>query len=722
MTLLSTVQNSFASGEIDPRLVAQSDIKAYSQGVKRARNVARLATGGFERRYGTYDLAWMVGKSRLAGFEFSEAQRYLLGFSEGKVEIYDLNGELLQTITGCPWDETEAFEMTLTQQGDVMEICHTAFWTRELIRTSATTFTLGLFTFDSEAGGNKSCQPFYKFAAPDVTISPSAVTGAGITLTASAAHFVAAHVGTRFKLQGVEVEITGYTDSTHVTATVKGTLKVKLDPDPFKTKIGSTTVEVTHVYHGYATGASVTFSGSNDAGGIANASINGARTITVIDEHTYSFTAGAAATASEDGGGSNVEVSAANVAMRDWGEQVFSDVRGYPGACGFHEGRLCFGGTLSQPDGEWLSKSLSYRNFDVGTGQDGDSVQVAVGTEDISRIRHIVSNSELQLLTATRELVHVQPSGEPITPTNVRIKSQSIAGCGPVQPVVFDGATLFIQENGHSVSELTYSNEQGGYLAVPVSTLAGHLINEPTSLTASAGVTSRAEQFALMSNADGTIAVFQSLRSENLAGWMLWELGAGECQSIEAVGPYIFLCVEVRGQYRLYRLATDEIVSLDGAVLHTSAVAKTSWTLDPRVRNRTVSLVSELGYHGDFSIPSNGVVELDVAVTQLVAGDDYRFTIETLPPEVALSNGSRTRMVKRLVRTILELYNAHAITVDGKRIDTLTAGDDWAGAINPMTGAYEYRHLGFARQPTVTISQDAPLPATVLGYTQEVKV
>lgn len=721
MTLLTTVQNSFGSGEIDPKLAAQSDIKAYQQGVRRARNVARLATGGFERRFGTYDLAPISGRARLAGFEFSESQRYIAAFSAGKVELYDINGVFLQEIASQPWTEAQAFEMTTTQQGDVMTIAHIGFATRELVRTGSTTFAMQLFTFDQEAGGNKSCQPFYKFAAPSLTITPSGVTGS-ITLQASGSVFVAGHVGTRIKIQGVEVEITSVTDADTAIGTVKGTLKVKLDPDAFKTKNGSTTIEVLHLYHGYTTGASVTFSGANDVGGVTGANLNGARTLTVIDEHTYTFTAGAAATVSEDGGGSNIEVNAANVALRDWGEQAFSAVRGYPGACCYHEGRLGFGGTGSQPDGEWLSKSLQYRNFDVGLGLDGDSVQLAVGIEDISRIRHMISNSELQLMTATRELVHVQPSGEPITPSNVRVKSQSISGSGAVQPVVFDGATLFIQENGRAVSELNYSNEQGGYISVPVSTLAGHLIVNPVSMTASAGVTSKAEQYALLTNSDGTIAVFQSLRSENLAGWMLWELGAGEAQSVEAVGEFIFFCVAVRGQYRLYRLATDEIVSLDGALLHTSPTPKTSWTLGPRLRGRGCHLVSELGYHGFFNIPSSGAITLDVAVANLVGGDDYRFLIETLPPEVGLPGGSRTRLIKRLVRTILELYNAHAVTLDGQRIDTLETNEDWAGAITPITGPREKRHLGFDRSPTVVISQDAPLPATILGFTQEVKV
>jgi len=680
-----------------------------------------LATGGFERRYGTYDLIQLPGRARLIGFEFSETQRFLIAFSAFTASVYDLNGTLLATLAGCPWSEADAYEMTCTQQGDVMVLCHNNWAMRELVRTGTITFALQLFAFDVESDGKKVCQPYYKFAPPTTTLTPSGSTGS-ITLTASAPTFVPAHVGTRFKVQGVEVLITAVTSATVATGTVMGELKVKLDPDPFKTKNGGTIVDVLHIYHGYNGGNTITISGANDVGGLTAVMLNGPRLITVLDEHNYQFTAGGAATSSVDGGGSNVEVNATGAAIRDWGEPAISAVRGWPGACCFHEGRLGFAGTSSQPDAEFLSRALAYRNFDVGVGNDGDSVQLAVGTEDISRIRHMVSNSELQLLTATRELVHIQPSGEPITPTNARVKAQSIAGSSSVQPIVFDGATVFIQENGQSISEMTYSNEQGGYLSVPISTLAGHLVNNPTTACASAGVTNRAEQFALFTNDDGTILVFQSQRNENLAGWMLWTLGAGEAESVEAVGTYIFFCVSVRGQYRLYRLASDQIVSLDGAVLHTSSTAKTNWTLDARVRGRVVSLVSELGYHGQYNVPSNGAIVLDVSVMQLVAGDDYRMLIETLPPEVEVPAGSRTRLIKRLVRNVLELYNTPAIRVDGQKVITLDSGEEWQGMITPITGPSETRHLGFNRSPTITIDQDAPLPATVLALTQEVKV
>lgn len=721
MTRLTQLQTNFSSGELDPLLAGQANLKAYANGAKRVRNCARRSTGGMERRGGTYDLAALPARTRLAEFEFSDAQRYVIGFSAGAVRVFDLSGTLLQTLA-APWTEAQAFELAYTQLADTMVVMHQDVQTRLLKRTGLTTFALSLFAFDRASDDNLIWQPYYKFELPAVTLNPSAATGA-ITLTSSAALFSAAQIGTRFRIYDAEVEITGFTSSTVVSASVKGTLVGRLGLDPFRTQSdGGGKIEATHVFHGLATGVTVTFSGSNAIGGLAAVDINLPRLIDVVDDHRYFFFAAAGSTTSLDGGGPNVKFSTAGAATRNWKEPAFSAQRGWPGCGAFHEGRLWLGGTVSQPDGVFGSKALSPFNFDVGEGLDDESVQTAIGSEDISRVRHMMSNGELQMFTATSESVFITRQNEPITPGNARIKKQAGAGVGVVQPVVFDGATLFVQENGLGVSELVYSDATNGYVSTPVSTLAGHLVRTPVAAGASPGLTDRAEPTAYFANADGTVAVFHSMRQENIAGWGLWTLGAGLVRSVCAIGPYVYFCVEVRGAFRLYRLADNALVQLDGAVLHTAGAATTTWTLDARTRNRTVSVVSELGYHGEFEIGAGGALTLPVAVSNVVAGDAFYFLLETLPPTVALPQGERFGLKQRIVRAIVQLSSSLSVSVAGKRIETRFAGTDFAAAVTPLEGHYQVSLLGYSRDPTVVITQDEPLFARVLGVTLEVNV
>lgn len=729
MTNLNTLQTNFASGELDPSLRGQTNLKAYVDGARRLRNVQRRSTGGVERRPGTLDLGPMPLRARLAEFEFSSDQRFALAFMAGGVGIYDINGVFIQLLAG-PWTEKQAFELTYVQAGDAVVITHIECVTQLLKRTGPTAFTLTPFAFERSADGLKIYQPYYKFVAATVSLKLD-----GTALTAIGGDvFQAGHVGQRFRIYDGEVLITAYTSPTAVTATAQAPITIKLDLDPLRTTIGSSTVEVLHIYHGLTSGQSITISGANGAGGIASGSLNGTFTITVVDDLRYTVVAGAAATASADGGGGSVKIGAAagGIQTRSWLEPSISPVRGYPGACSFHENRLWLAGTPSQPDGVWGSNTFQPFRFDVGKGYDAESVQGAVGSEDSSTVRHLVSNGVLQVMTALRESAYVVRDGEPITPNNQRVKAQATAGSGRIQPLVFDGATLFVQENGLSISELAFSSQDSGYVSTPVSTLAGHLVAKPVSCAASPGTTSRAEQFAYFVNgqagktgsdvARGSVTVFHSMRSENIAGWCNWVLGNAIVHSVTCLGQYVFFCVETRGGFRLYRLADEPIVQLDGSVRYVSATATATWTLTPAQRNRDISIVTELGYHGTVYVPADGVITLTVAVTDLVAGDPFYFYIEPLAPVVSVPSGSRVGEIQRIVSTSIYFEQAYSVTINGRRIETRMAGDDFAAAPRPLNGWWRTAQLGYSRSPTTVVTQSEPLAGAVLAVNTKVKV
>lgn len=77
--------------------------------------------------------------------------------------------------------------------------------------------------------------------------------------------------------------------------------------DPFTTTNLSAVVEMAHVDHQLSTGNSITVSGASAVGGITP---NGAYTVTVVDDNSYTITHGSAATSSATGGGT-VTIAAA---------------------------------------------------------------------------------------------------------------------------------------------------------------------------------------------------------------------------------------------------------------------------------------------------------------------------------------------------------------------------------------------------------------------------
>ena len=90
------------------------------------------------------------------------------------------------------------------------------------------------------------------------------------------------------------------------------------------------------------------------------------------------------------------------------------------------------------------------------------------------------------------------------------------------KPRQFDNATIFIQNNGKTVREYLFSESGEEYSSNSISLLSSHLIKDPVDSAKLTSVPDRTEQFYILVNDDGNIAVFLSQRNEKIAGWMQW--------------------------------------------------------------------------------------------------------------------------------------------------------------------------------------------------------
>ena len=205
-------------------MMSRADVGVYNNSGENLLNNSPLVQGGARRRPGSDYVATLTGHTRLEKLRFNDTQLYIFAFSNTELKIFNSAGSLLQTLTSQPWSATTMWEMRLTSAGDTTIITHEDFAMQKLLRTGATTFTIAAYAFESHSSGYPRYQPFYKFADDSTTLTPSATSGSGVTLTASAASFVSAHVGSIIRYKGKECDVTAFTDTTHVTVTVRETL------------------------------------------------------------------------------------------------------------------------------------------------------------------------------------------------------------------------------------------------------------------------------------------------------------------------------------------------------------------------------------------------------------------------------------------------------------------------------------------------------------------
>ena len=722
--LLRQLKTTFQAGELDPLMNMRSDVNAYVNGAKKMQNVALFSQGGFKRRNGTKRYASLTGDARLVGFDFDDNEQYIMAFGNQRVDIYYLEtNALAQSITGCPWTTSILYEMQFSQAGDTMIVTHPSMATQKIFRTGLTTFTRSAYAFDEDTAN--VYQPYYKFADTSVTLSSSATTGT-TTITASASYFTSSYVGIYLKIQDTTLEITGYTSGTQVTATIQGTLRKKLITDAFTTEKGTKTITVNDPLHGLANSASVSFSGSNSIEGIDGADINGSRTITVLDEDTYTFTAGGSTNANNTaaGGGSAIFIQSPNQATTEWKEQTFSSVKGYPASSTFHDGRLWFGGSSSLPDWVWASKSDQYFNFDLGDGNDGDSIQSSIGASQVADIRHLLSNRHLLIFTANGEFFCPQADSGVLTPSNFTVRRQTTHGCSHVNVKTLEGGALFVQKHGRAVRELLFTDLELSYSATNISVLASHLVQTPKDMAILPGTAERPESYAIFINEDGTAGVFHAVRAEKLAGWTEWKTTSGATyKSVEAVGSRLFFTVYRNSAYYIEEMGL-EANTLDHSSTFTLGSPGTVFTGLSNYASKTVKVRSGNFYMGEFAVTSGGQLTLSTGfdTSEITVGYDYEVSVETMPVETVLPSGSLQGKPKRVSKVVLGLNSALSTTVSGTTLQLRQVTDDLSIAPSVVTGKKDFYLLGYSKDATVTITQADPLPVRITGLVMEYQV
>jgi hypothetical protein len=383
-------QNDFSVGEISPDHVWRADLQVRNRSLKSGRNLRLLVGGPAQSRPGTTRLAQTAnGDGQVIDVSIAGTV-YMLVFTGTHLEVWNkLTRTLVTSFTGQAWSSAQAPLLTVSPEGaKTFVFCGTNDMQPQVIeRSTAGVWSVTPYAFSSGIGSATS-QPYHRFAAPGVTLTPSATTGA-ITLTASAAYFSASHVGLRLRLQGREVTVTVFTDTTHVTATVVQQL--------FPTK----TVPVTSSV-GYELGEIVEGKDST-AKGEVTAIPDGTHITVLMQTFTDFYWSGTAGEVIIGRNATATSTAAPSVttdaAVLDWTEQAMSAFRGWPGTGVVHRGRLFMARFAQIPFGIVASAVGDFYDCEVGANDD-DAIFEEFGDEGTGIVQHIVSAEQLIVLTS----------------------------------------------------------------------------------------------------------------------------------------------------------------------------------------------------------------------------------------------------------------------------------------------------------------------------------
>jgi len=726
---LRTVYTNFASGELNPLLITRTDANAYFSGAKTLRNWYLLDEGGIMRRPGTTYKATLPGKSRVIPFIFSNDELAVFVLSNGRLDVYDSDGVAIQTniTANVNWTEAQLFELNFAQFGDTVFMTHRDNPTLEIKRTSASTFTVTVFAFELDedvvvSGAYKTHAPFYKYADAGVTVTLSTdATGTGRTITASSPIWTADYVGHYLKVDGKQIKITSFTSSTVlVGTTIEAGISgvgphANWEEELISTVRGypqAVTFHDNRLYFGGIKSAPAAVVGSQVGGyynfdvgtGLADEAINVFVSGDRVNEIRH-LVSSRNLQVLTDGGEYFVPTSTDTSAVTP---ANITFLRQTPYGCSRAKPIIFDGATLyAQKNGKAIREYLF------------SDVENAYASTSISILASHLVNAPVDMTMIT---------GTTTRPEQFAFFTNNNGTLGlfhSVRAEKIAGWTLWTTRTDDEYVSITSLNEnlfcvcKRNLEGSTVYTLEKFAEQDDLTLDCSGTTTVNQQGTPLVNGAS------QSGTSLNVDGYTS-SPNIGDIITIAGVsGSYEILTVTATASG--YTIVLNQ--ALDSSPADNAAITITSGRVHnspAHLTEENVNAVDGTFSLGTFTISASDTITFNEAhAAGVIVGFNYEPSLETMPIDREVQDGPLTGQIKRLSRAVIDLSDTLNVALQAadntaKSLIIRQVNFDVANPVAKVTGKKEFFFLGYDREPTLKITQTAPLPLKVLGVALEV--
>ena len=702
MAKVRKLQSSFVAGELDPNLYGRVDIPDFDNGAAKLRNVYVRPQGGVSRREGTKFIAQVNGNNvaRIVPFQFNQEQTYLLVFTAGRLDIYQKDGTAVTNITSSPIStltEAQIKEMTYTQSADTVILFHIDVQPIKILRTGASTWTSEFITFENI--------PTYNYPDGSYTGTDEVQN---IKLLAGGWH----NDTTTFTLKLKDQETDSILWSSTATTTASR-IQAALRALDITSNTGITVASAGGSTGLYVQSFNVTFGGDDgdqpwgEMGWELKGSLNQVETLSIQ------------VTTEGDTGG----------------EAVMSGTRGYPATGCFHKGRLIIGGLKSRPQTILMSRVGSF--FDLGEGDAlaTDGINITISDSQVNAIRHIVSGRALNIFTTGGEYSIRSATNEPITPENIsgQLQKETSHGCTKVIPTEFDGAVIFVESEsstdaqaGRIFRQFIFNDTEQSFNANNVSIFSQHLINNPFSVAVRRSTSTFPANYMYVVNNDGTVAVLNSMREQNLLAWTLFESDTYDFEDVAVIGDTAFFVMH-DGTNRIIA-SLDSNYMLDGGVAETASPATDSFTLTYDIHDSTtVNCRGDNFILDDVAVNASSEITTSAEVESVEVGYNFMAEVQALPLDVVIQGQSFAGEFKKVPVVNVNFKDTRQAVVDndGNSFDVpmRQLGDGSLNSAIPLYTGWKKVYLrGNGKNLQPTFKQTEPHEFNILSIHYEVKV
>jgi len=402
----------------------------------------------------------------------------------------------------------------------------------------------------------------------------------------------------------------------------------------------------------------------------------------------------------------------------------FTAVDNYPSCCTFHENRLVFGNTNTDPTTIWMSKSGDFDNFTTGA-LDDDAIIITLASDQVNEIQWLVPAIYMTLGTTAGEwrISAVDPD-DPITPTNITAKREVVHGSDDLLPVQIGKDIIFIQRGKHKLRKLAYNWESAGYLAPDITILSEHITGSGVS-----AIAYQPEPWAVMWGVrkDGDLIGLTYQPEHEVYAWH-HHVTQGQIESIAVIPEgddytlYAIINREINGGTSRFVEAlaapwsTAELkdcVFLDSSISYAGSGASVFSGAAHLMNTPVYALVDGQVVSG-ITVDATGGVSTGMLGSTVHIGLPYTSVLQTVRVEAPTEEGGTSQgRIKRLSKAIVRLYRSHNMSI-GPNLQTLLPVQTGAGVTTVYTGDIEVELPGgYDTEGKVTVTQPNPLPLTI---------
>jgi len=519
-------QDVFSRGELSPFMYARATVNEYSNGLKQAQNVLTYPIGAAGKRFGTLFQS-ILNFTNPQGMYFQTFQYlnqcvYQLVFYNSNIDIY-LEGILIANVS-TSLNDTQVFNISSTVLGVIFRVAGIGFKPYDLTRSASspngitTTSPTTISLTSAITAGLVVPITFTAVTSLPIT-SPQVILGvtyfAKNINTSDIEVYATAH-DAKFGLNKFGI-VTGGVSASVVfenTWTFAHSVFTNVPVYDFNGTITSYDALTFTPSAVVGSGVTITVSGSGyallDSSYVGGAFIGagGTSRITAVASAT-SFTV-------------SVEMPFDSTdpiqgSLTLLAEPAWSDKRGWPQVCSSYQNRALFANTPSLPNGFYASVINDYPNFGDLTSDDDDAISWYPTSNNVNFIKFIVPYRSITVHTNTG--IYSSPLSDlvAITPSNFTLQLQDSTPADVLYPVAIDNQVLVL--SGNDAHQMLWDGINNAYTSNIVSIINEQTIRDPVDETPFLALHRAGSRFVFIINANGSMAIYQTLISENVSGF-----------------------------------------------------------------------------------------------------------------------------------------------------------------------------------------------------------